>query len=118
MRVSIDHGEFVKGLVIKKRWPSVTVKVEFSEEEKAIIKQRKLEKIVVMERDWPAHMGTMSGDFNLTIGGLLKNQLTEYTCDNISRAKQYEAELIERLKRLKEFLGENGDKAESKTFEL
>lgn len=118
MKVSIEHGEFTTGIIMKKRWPKVTVKVEFSEEEKQIIKDRKLDTIVVMERDWPAHMEGTAGDFNLTIGSLLRNSLPDYTCHNLSRAKEYEAQLIERLKRLKEFLGENGGQMENKTFEL
>ena len=51
-------------------------------------------------------------------GLVLKKMLTEYTCRNLSEAKEYEAELIAQLKRLKDFLGDNGQQAENKTFEL
>lgn len=118
MKVSIEHGEYSTGMIIKKKWPQVTVKVVFNEEEKAIIQKRKLEKYVVMEREWPAHTGTMPGDYNLTIGNLYKNQLTEYTLHNASQAKEYEDELIGRLKRLKDFLAENATPGENKSFEL
>lgn len=118
MQVSISHDEYSTGLIFKKKWPQVTVRVIFNEEEKSIIRERKLEKIIVMERGWPAHMGAMPGDFNLSIGGLLKNNLTEYTLETVYLAKQYEIELTERLKRLKEFLDENATTGGTTTFEL
>lgn len=118
MRVSITHGEKKTGLIMKKTFYTVLVQVEFSQEELAVIKQRKLEKTIVMERPWPAHMGEMSGNYNLSIGSLVSNLTTETNFTTPVEAKQYEAELTNKLRALKEFLTDNTSTGTSTSFEL
>jgi hypothetical protein len=118
MKVKIDHGQKTTGMIRKKTYETITVKVDLSHEELAVIKSRKMDKIVVMERGWPAHMGAMNGDFNLTVGGLVKNLMTEYSVNTPIEAKQYEAALVNQLKLLKEELVGNASGGESKSFEL
>ncbi len=61
MRVSIEHTEKKTGLIRKKTHYCVTCKVNFSEEEKQIIKQRDLGETVVLERPYNSWSEVLSG---------------------------------------------------------
>jgi hypothetical protein len=56
MRVTINHEQRNSGLILKKTRIAVVLSVQFSEEELATIKTRKLKNTVVLERKWDATM--------------------------------------------------------------
>ena len=126
MRVTINHEQKTTGLVFKKTKHAVVHSIQFSEEELATIKTRKLKSTVVMERKWDATMREKAAAHpeyydtvpppNLTVGDLLKGDT--YVCDTPVEAKRYEAQLIECLKTVKPFIEGNQSSAQSKSFEL
>jgi hypothetical protein len=129
MRVSIDHKEKTMGLVFKKTKHAVVVTIQFTEQEQAIIRQRKLNDYVIIKREWDATMKEKAEAHpehynhpdmkppHLFIKDLVKGPDT-YVLDTPIEAKQYEARLVEGLKTLKSFIEGNQTVAESKTFEL
>ncbi len=138
MRVSIEHGTETKGLLRKTTFHLVLLSVEFSEEEKAIIRERKLERDIILERDVPANVdedkhanrgllskvvtaavkGRDANHFHLTIGKLLSGP-DSYALSTPLEAKEYEEELKEKLVILKDFIMGNKEvKQKSASFEL
>ena len=127
MKVSINHSETQHGLVFKKTYYAVTVSVTFNEEEMAVIRKRKMEKSVLLERGPDAvvrerfknkqdYLASLGG-FELSVNKLLKGP-DSYECETPVAAKQYEAQVIDGLKILKEHLQGNAELAENKSFEL
>lgn len=138
MKVDILHTEKSTGLIFRKKHHGITVRVDFSEEERAIIKRRKMERDVVMERDYPSDVnaekhanrslgrvvatavvaGRDANHFHLTIGRLLKGPDTYFVSSPIE-AKTYEANLMADLEILKRYITENeGITQTSQSFEL
>ncbi len=129
MRVSFDHKEISKGFFNKKLYIEVTTTVQFSEEELGIIKNRKLKDFVILKREPDvitadrfsndqAYLSSLvdAGSFTLTIGKLTKPD--SYTCASGVHAQNYERELTEKLKEVKDFIYGSAVKPESKTIEL
>lgn len=123
MRVNIEHGETQTGMFSKTTHHTVTVNVQFTEEEKHIIKQRKIGDAAVVERGVPSDRDARKFDgieyvFNLTIDKLLKGEDT-YAFSTPLEAKQYEELLKDSLQNLKNYIVENeGVENKSTTFEL
>lgn len=123
MRVNITHGETKTGVFRKTNHHTVTVSVQFSEEETHIVKSKKLGDEVIVERAVPsdrdpAKFVGMEHIFNLTIARLLKGPDT-YAFSTPFEAKEYEATLKEMLPKVKVFIAENeGVQEKSSSFEL
>ena len=138
MRVEIQHVEKSQGLVFKKKFYGVTIRVTFSEEEKQIIDDRKLGRIVILERPAPADVdaekhanrglatklltaavkGIDANHFSLTIGKLVSGPDT-YHFDTIVEAKEYEEALRESMHDLKGYItASEGVAQKSDSFEL
>jgi hypothetical protein len=138
MKVDIQHVEKSQGLIFRKTLHGVALTVRFSEEERQIIQQRRLQNQMILERDIPADVnpekvanrglvkslataainGRDSLHYHLTIGKLI-NGTDTYFFDTPLEAKEYEAELRERLPKFKEYLTENaGIDQKSDSFEL
>ena len=99
MRVNIEHYETKTGIFKKVTHYGVAVTVTFSEEEKSVIKSRKIEKTIVLER----RMGSMSGldeKWDLTIG-MLVSGACKTTFFTLAEAKQYDANIRDALVDLK-----------------
>lgn len=131
MRVSFDHKEISKGFLNKKLFIEVLTTVQFSEEELAIIKSRKLKDFVVLKRDPDVIVADRfsndkpyldslidAGNFTLTIGKLMGGKPDGYTCASPVHAKNYEHELTVKLKELKDFILGSAVTSESKTIEI
>lgn len=131
MRVSFDHKEISKGLFKKKIFIEVLTTVQFSDEELAIIKKRKLEDFVVFKRDPDVVVADRfsndkpyldslieAGSFTLTIGKLMSGKPDSYTCASPVHAKNYEHELTAKLKEVKDFIVGSAIIPESKTIEF
>lgn len=136
MRVSLEHVEKKTGMVFKKTLYGVQCRVDFTEEEKQIIDQRKLETDVLLERDWSADVdgekkesrglgrklasaafsGMDSNHPHLTIRKLMRGDTHFFT--SIGEAKGYEQELREGLQLCKNWVEANAEKGEASTFEL
>lgn len=118
MKVQIKHSEEKTGIFKKRTFYKVTLEVQLTEEEKAVIKARNLAKDIIFERVAPA---TLDHDpdlpFNLTFKTLV-NGVDEYTLNTPHEAKEYDDLLKEKLKLAKAYLGENTEKGEDSSFEL
>jgi hypothetical protein len=138
VRVSIEHTQETKGLLRKTTFYIVCLTVEFSEEEKSIIQQRKLERDIILERGAPANVdeekhanrgllskaitaatkGLDANHFHLTIGKLLAGT-DRYALATPLEAKEYEAEIKDKLTALKGYIMGNARIEEkSSSFEL
>lgn len=137
MKVNIKHVNKTTGLISKKNLHGVALAVLFSEEEKAIIEQRKLADTIIMERGAPADVdakkhanrglmakvvtsvlsGPDANNFHLTISKLLYG-IDTYFFDTSDEAKQYEQDLKEELPKLKNFIVDNETSGDGDSFEL
>jgi hypothetical protein len=113
MKVDIRQKE-QKSLFGKVKGYSVYVEVAFSEEEKAIIRQKKIEKIGAFE----INDKTM-GKFVVSIKDLMK-QSWGNTFDTPIEASHFTKYLKDKIKELKEFIDDNAYVKEntSESFEL
>ena len=124
MRVTIDHVQTTKGIFQKKTVYEVHTRVEFDSSEIAVIKQHKLDRVTILERQPSVHargknFAAENPDiFNLNVYNLL-NSTDEYQCETPLEAKQYDGELREALRNLKAYLDANGSPVSGRdTFEL
>lgn len=128
MKVNISQNEVQQGLVFKKNFIAVTVEVGFSEQELAIIQERKLQKAVLLEREpdaWtverqkghPDYLESLKPSFVLDVKKLMKGPDT-YKCANPIGAKRYQSELVEALKQLKGYIEGNAQVEQGTSFEL
>jgi hypothetical protein len=127
MRVSIEHREATSGLFKKVTQYEVVTTIQFTEEERAVIKKRELENTIVLEREpnarktshlRPDEKIALADVFHLKISGLLKGT-DVYTCDTPLEAQQYDGELKQALQQLKAYIGANADaRVGVETFEL
>jgi len=120
MKIDIERSERTEGLIFKKPvfWVSLTVR--FSEEEKAVIQQRRLKEWrVVTVKDGYKINGRVE-DWWLTIGDLLPGEGRGCRFDTPIEAQQFEAELKStHLPVLKQFLTSNAQPVQGKeSFEL
>ena len=128
MRVNIEHRNKTVGLLRKVTQYDVLLTVDFSEEERAIIKEFHLENTCILEREidsirrrgfTPKEMIDLADEFNLTVRGLLRDHTDTFTFDQYMDARNYEVRVTEALKRLKDYLTTHTLRFEnSKSFEL
>ena len=119
MKVSIEHDEWKRGLIFKVTHYCVNLKVELSEEEKKIIKDRNLEHVIISDQRGNTLLSKDPNfEDNLTFNYLLIGKHNRGFM-SISEAKRYEQHLIEQLKQAKVFLDQNaGIEQKSRSFEL
>lgn len=141
MRVTINHVQKSSGVIRRKTHHGVAVRVEFNPEELTIIRERHLEKDVVIERDYPSDMsanaihkhenkglgktllkaavsGTDSLHHHLTINKLMKGEDVHFFSTPLE-AKAYEEALKEQLALLKAYIVGNAEvEQETASFEL
>lgn len=148
MRVSIEHGEIREGIVRKTTYHTVSVLVEFTDEEKRIIEQRGLQRDVLLNRGVPANEDPSkyessslsdklsSGNYLGLAVGIGKAMLTKedirvlristlikgrdtFVLRQPSDAKNYEEELKDALVKMKGYILDNeGIEQKSTSFEL
>lgn len=138
MKVSIKNVEKTVGvLILKRTLYGVECTVTFTEEEKAIIKERNLGELVILERKPPADVdaeaheerhvalkvatavwkGRDANHFHLTPNKLLRGPET-YWMNSVVNCKNYVLDLKEALTLLKDGIADSRDKSEDETFEL
>ena len=119
MRVRIDHQEIRKGFVLKKTFYEVSAQVDFTQVQLHVIHDRTLKDYVIMERaPANARIDDDTDWFTLKIRHLLDGKTDRHLCSDPVAAKNYEADLIERLRLLKEFLEGNEQMGASRVIEL
>jgi len=123
MKVTIEHQDVSKGLVFKENLVEVTVSVEFTEEEEAVISKFKLKNYVLLKRTphrslakkyTPAELEDL---FNLYVRNII-HQPNSFLLDTPADAKNYDDELRGALKNLKAHLTSDAEVKKSSTFEL
>lgn len=123
MRVNIRRYEKTTGLVFRKRLFYVETTVDFSEEEKQVIKQDNRGKnTIVLERDPSADAYVREHDaperYFLFVSDLARGKPDKYCMTSIVEANAYELELTDRLHKLKTYLGVGAGDDNDKTFEI
>jgi len=124
MKVDIKNVEVTKGMLRKKTFPAVKVKVDFSEEEKAVIKQNDWDKMVLVERGVPADQkpeafASFGEDFHyLNVWKISNGEGDIYAFKNTGQAQMYIDEVKESLVQLKGVLEGSQSEAEDESFEL
>ncbi len=127
MRVSIEHRERTTGLLRRTTQYEVVTKVDFSDEELAIIQHRRLENTIVLERSpdrihaskfTQQELADLADQWHLKIKSLMKRGPDVHTLDTPIEAKQYEHDLTGALRQLKVYIEGNATVGGAKTFEL
>lgn len=118
MRVSIAHETIRKGLLFKTTYYAVDCTVAFTHEETQIIRQRKLEKSVLLERrPATAKVDDRDDKFTLAVTHLQKGT-DRFLTATPANAKLYQEELLAALEQLKIWLQANADEGEKIVVEL
>ena len=141
MQVQINHVQRTTGVLRKTTHHGVSVKVTFSTEELAIIRERHLEGDIVLERGYSSDLspsqiekresrgvgktllkaavsGFDSMDTNLTVTKLMRGEDVFYLARPVE-AREYEAQLKEGLVNLKSWIEGNAElETETASFEL
>lgn len=141
MKVTINHTQKTSGLIRKTTHHGVAVLVEFNTEELTIIRERQLEKEIVIERGYPSDMSgnaihkhenkglgkklltaAVSGSdalhHHLTIGKLMRGEDVHFFATPLE-AKAYEEQLKQTLVQLKAYILGNAEvERETASFEI
>jgi len=119
MRIKIEHQEVRAGFPFKRPYFEVHLTADFSHEEKQIIRQRRLEDHLLIER-WPADAREEDDPdwYALKVGHLIERKPDRFRCKTPSEAKIYEAKLVETMRLMKAWLDENADPAGTTVLEI
>ena len=118
MRISITHETIRKGWLFKTTYYAVNLTVAFTHEETQIIRQRKLEKSVLLERrPATAKVDDRDDKFTLLVSSI-QNQTDRFLTATPAEAKLYQEELLGALENLKGWLGLNAEEGEKIVVEI
>jgi len=118
MRVYIEHHTIQKGWPFKRTLYAVDCTVHFTHEETQIIRQRKLEKSVLLERrPATAKVDDRDDKFTLTAQHLVKGT-DRFVAATPATAKLYQEELLGALENLKGWLMLNAETGERTVVEF
>ena len=119
MRVRIDHQEIRKGFVLKTTFYQVSTRVDFTQVQVHVIEDRTLQDYVILERT-PANARVDDDPdwFTLRIKHLMDGKVDHHLCSDPVAAKNYEADLVDRLRLLKDFLEGNEQMGGTRVIEL
>lgn len=119
MRVKINHQENRKGFILKKSYYEVSCRVDFTEVQLHVIQDRYLQDYVIMERTPANARPDDDADwFTLQVKHLLDGKIDHHLCADPVAAKNYEVDLVDRLRLLKDFLEGNEQLGGSRVIEL
>ena len=109
MRVAITHHTIRKGWLFKTMYYAVDCAVHFSHEEKQIIRQRTLEKsILLARRPATARVDDRDEQFALSVADLITGT-DRHLCATPGHAKLYQEELLVALEQLKTWVSFNAE---------
>jgi len=118
MRVSVEHHTVQKGLLLKTTYYAVDCSVAFSHEETQIIRQRKLEKSVLLDRrPATAKVADRDDKFQLTVARLQKG-VDRFLCETPATAKLYQEDLLAALEQLKVWVSLNAEEGKKTVVEF
>ncbi len=123
MKVTIEHQDVSKGLVFKENLVEVTVAVEFTDEEEAVISKFKLKNYILLKRTPHRSLAKkytpteLENLFHLYLRDVI-HQRNSFLFDTPADAKNYDDELRGALKNLKAHLTSDAEVKKSSTFEL
>lgn len=110
MRVSISHEAVRRGLLFKTTYYEVSLSVDFSHEERQVIRQRNLAKTKLLDRrPATARVDDRDEKFELLLQDLLGATPDRFLCATPSAAKIYEDELLRALSQVKLWIGDNAE---------
>lgn len=110
MRVSIEHHEVRKGFIFKRTFHEIWLTVNFSHEEKQILRQRNLTKTKILDRrPATARVDDRDEKFELRVGDIINGQIDRFICETPSKAKIYEEDLIAVLAQVKLWVSDNAE---------
>lgn len=126
MRVAIEHTQKTTGFFSKTTHYIVSLTVQFSQEEKHILK--KAGDAIVLRREPDTQTKPFANEeeaailgrhLHLTVSKLLKGKTDAYSLASPAEAKQYDNNLREALQDLKNYISANSEVVSGKdTFEL
>lgn len=118
MRVKIEHREFRVGWPFARKCHEVHLSVDFTHEEKQIIRQRELMDHQILERiPFGARTSDDPGWYILKVRHLIERRPDRFRLKTPVDAKQYAAQLTEVLQGLSAWLQENADPGTTLVFE-
>lgn len=118
MRVSISHETVSKGMLFKNTFYAVDLQVHFTHEETQIIRQRKLEQSVLLERrPATAKVDDRDDRFTLDVATIQKGK-DRFLTASPAAAKLYQADLLAALEQLKVWLSLNAETGEKIVVEF
>ena len=119
MRIRIDHEEVRTGFPFAKTFHEVHLTVDFTHEEKQIIRQRGLAEHELLERiPADARVDDDPAWFILKVGHLFERRPDKFRCKTPSDAKIYEQNLIGALHMMKAWLDENAETGTTTVIEI
>lgn len=119
MRVSIDHHEIRKGFVFKKTLHEVCLTVNFSHEEKQIIRQRNLGKTKLLDRrPATAKVDDRDEKFELRMDHIFNGQIDRFQIATPSKAKIYEEDLLAAMAQIKSWIEDNAETGQRTVVEF
>ena len=110
MRVSVSHQSVRRGFLFKTTYYEVSLSVDFSHEERQVIRQRNLAKTKLLDRrPATARVDDRDEKFELLLRDLLGAAPDRFLCATPSAAKIYEDELLAALAHVKLWIGDNAE---------
>lgn len=110
MRVTIDHSTVQKGLLLKTTYYEVCLTVNFSHEERQIIRGRGLLKTKLVDRrPADARVDDRDDKFEFRVEHLIDGKTDRFLCATPSKSKIYEEELLAILAQMKLWLNDNAE---------
>lgn len=119
MRIKITHHDLKEGRLFKNTFHEVHVTVDFTHEERQIVRQRGLSQTKIMDRR-PADARQDDPDewFELRMDHLFERKPDRFRCKTPSEAKIYEEDLVEALRMVKLWLSDNAEQGIGRIIEL
>lgn len=119
MRVKIEHAEIRVGWPFKRTCHEVHLTVDFTHEEKQIIRQRGLLEYHIIERvPFDAKVDDDPSWYVLKVGHLFDRKPDKFRLKTPSDAKLYAAQIKEAMHGLKAWLDENAELGTTLVFEV
>ena len=119
MRIKITHHDVTEGRLFRRTLHEVRLTVDFSHEERQIIRQRGLMETKIMDRR-PANAREDDPDdwYELRVRHLVERKPDRFRLATPSEAKIYEEALVDALRMVKLWLSDNADPGTGRVIEL
>lgn len=117
--MSIDHHEIRHGFIFKKTRHVVCLTVNFSHQEKQIIRQRNLTSTKLLDRrPATAKVDDRDDKFELRMDQIFNGQTDRFLCETPSKAKIYEEDLLMAMAQIKRWIEDNAETGQRTVVEF